>query len=369
MWIFCISPNKINTKQTASLDLICNCTYGIPTRICHVMAALCQFKRLRPWNPPSARNAMEVRVNIFKLPLQQLNHFVVWYLTESKQAKKLQAKMKIKCKNPARYTIAINRPTIHHKSEPSSNNNCVKGFAFRKTVWKPKTQEHKKRVPLPPRTGLCCSLASIALHVENHRRIIKSRQGAIAFWKSSSCRILSGCMFVFSWQQKWDTAQVECSTPHLSCLQLCHCFFQLLKCSKALANCVSTLLPPNHLRRQANNTFIQFQIRANIYNSQSEENISQMLDWTKSPDAIVDPHRTCPTPKCHVCIWSGGQSVGPKPGTTWRFAGDPGEQGQDPGRQVRQIDVREVHHQSWISTWAGWHLAQGCRHKVPKNLR
>ena len=129
--------------------------------------------------------------------------------------------MKIKCKNPARYTVAINRPTIHHKSEPSSNNNCVKGFAFRKTVWKPKTQEHKKRVPLPPRTGLCCSLASIALHVENHRRIIKSRQGAIAFWKSSSCRILSGCMFVFSWQQKWDTAQVECSTPHLSCLQFC----------------------------------------------------------------------------------------------------------------------------------------------------
>lgn len=65
-------------------------------------------------------------------------------------------------------------------------------------------------------------------------------------------------------------------------------------------------------------------------------------------DAMVDPFRICPTPKCHVCIWSGGALVGPKPGTTWMFGGLFKGQGQAPGRFKRHPAVRAVHHQSYM---------------------
>ena len=74
-----------------------------------------------------------------------------------------------------------------------------------------------------------------------------------------------------------------------------------------------------------------------------QESMRFMLDQ----DAIADPHSSWPIPKCHVCIWSGGASVGPRPGTRWRAAGESSLDGQAPGRDCRHSAVRAVHHQSW----------------------
>lgn len=131
-----------------------------------------------------------------------------------------------------------------------------------------------------------------------------------------------------------------------------NCFFQVLKHSKALDSCTSRDLPPNHFKWQASNTFF-CQQRWMLFNTACSDTVmcTQALMGVNCQPKVCqvatdDPHTSCPTPRCHVCIWSGGATVGPMPGTSWILAGLSKRDGQSPGRCPRHWAVRAVHHQS-----------------------
>ena len=173
-------------------------------------------------------------------------------------------------------------------------------------------------------------------------------------WRSNSVK-LQVCLRLRI--QTTSERTTSLNLQHKSLLLQRHCFLQLVKCSKALASCVSILVPPNHFNLQASNTLhVSQSILASTISNPKFQNWTLTNQCTSTlpssthhgPDAIVDPFRICPTPKCHVCIWSGGASVGPKPGTTWIFGKGFKGQGQSPGRCKRHPAVRAVHHQSYM---------------------
>ncbi len=70
-------------------------------------------------------------------------------------------------------------------------------------------------------------------------------------WRSNSVKLqVCLCLRIQTTSERTTSLNLQ----HKSLLLQRHCFLQWVKCSKALASCVSILVPPNHFNLQASNT-------------------------------------------------------------------------------------------------------------------
>ena len=137
---------------------------------------------------------------------------------------------------------------------------------------------------------------------------------------------------------------------------LCWQSAMLLNDAKALRSLSSILEPPQTLKRHAKRTSWSKKTWMHEYIwaacGQQHTCMQRALHeyWMHEKKLYKKPHSR-PIPWCHVCIWSGGLSHGPPPGSVCRRGGGSRTGFSSEGRSDLHCAETFMLYQSWANNW------------------